>query len=237
MAHYSQQKFVSICFDNLKTNNENFKNFDVLDVGSLDINGSIKKLLNGNNYIGTDLTSGPNVDHVIGGDNLESLNRKFNLVITCEVFEHAENWDKIFQSMYNVTKEDGLIIFTCASKGRIEHGTLRTNPESIITDTYYLNLEKKDFDKKFNIKDMFSNYFFFYNYYSQDLYFIGGKKLKKTKIDFDEIKRKTREIKNEKKKILLKRLIYSSIMSDKQYQNFRFLRRNFTNFIKKFFHN
>ena len=112
MAHYSQQKFVSICFDNLKINNQNFKSFDVLDVGSLDMNGNIKKLLDGNNYIGVDLTSGPNVDYVISGDNLESLNRKFNIVISCEVFEHSENWHKVFQSMYDVTKEDGLIIFT-----------------------------------------------------------------------------------------------------------------------------
>ena len=44
MSHYEQQKFVEICFEQLKNKN-NFKNFSVIDVGSYDLNGSIKKLL------------------------------------------------------------------------------------------------------------------------------------------------------------------------------------------------
>ena len=44
MSHYEQQKFVEICFKYLKEEN-NFNQYTVIDVGSYDLNGSIKKLL------------------------------------------------------------------------------------------------------------------------------------------------------------------------------------------------
>ena len=97
---------------------------------------------------------------------------------------------------------------------------------------YYKNLNESDFKKNFDLKKMFTEYFFFYNIYSFDLYFIGGKKISKTNIDFENIKIEPKEIKNQKRTLSIKRSIYSSLLSDKAFQNFRFLRRKVTNTIK-----
>ena len=134
--------------------------------------------------------------------------------------------------MYTVLNDDGILIFTCASKGRIEHGTNRTNPENPMMGNYYKNLNENDFKKKFNMNDMFTKYFFFYNIYSFDLYFIGGKNLSKTYLDLEKIKLETKKIKNEKRELYLKRILYSHLLPDELFQNFRFLRRKVTNTFK-----
>ena len=165
MSHHEQRKFVEICFKYLREEND-FEKYSVVDIGSNDINGSVKNLLSGNEYIGVDLEQGPNVDHLLNGEDLEKIGKKFDVAISCECFEHAENWEKIFNSMYKVLNNDGVLIFTCASRGRIEHGTNRTNPENPMIGNYYKNLNENDFKKNFNLDGMFSKYFFFYNIYS-----------------------------------------------------------------------
>ena len=233
MSHYEQQKFVEICFKYLKEEND-FTKFKMIDVGSYDLNGSIKKLLLNNEYIGVDVVEGPNVDRVLNGENLEKIGKKFDIAISCECFEHAKNWKKIFTSMFNVLNDDGLLIFTCASRGRIEHGTKRSNPENPLTDNYYKNLNESDFKNNFDLDSLFSKYFFFYNIYSFDLYFIGGKKLKNTNLNLQKIKLETKKIKNLKNELSIKRILYSHILPDKIFQNFRFFRRKITDTIKNF---
>ena len=108
--------------------NENFNsNIDVLEIGSLDVNGKIRDLLNfSKKYTGIDLIKGPNVDLVMDGSNIDQLNKKFDIVLSCECFEHAKNWKTIFKKMCNVSKDDSFIIVSVASTGRIEHGTERS---------------------------------------------------------------------------------------------------------------
>ena len=231
MSHYEQNKFVEICFKYLREEND-FEKYSVVDIGSNDINGSVKELLSGNEYVGVDLEKGPNVDYVLNGQDLEKIGKKFDITISCECFEHAKNWAKIFDSMYKVLNNDGVLIFTCASRGRIEHGTNRTHPEHPMIGNYYKNLNKSDFKKNFKLDEMFSKYFIFYNIYSFDLYFIGGKNLVNTSLNLQKIKHETRKIKNLKRKLYIKRILYSHIMSDKFYQDFRFFRRKIT----KLFH-
>ena len=235
MAHFSQEKFIDIASTFLKNNYSDFHQKSVLDVGSLDINGNCRKFF-GQDYIGVDLVEGPNVDHILDGENLEKLNKKFDIVISCEVFEHAFNWKKIFISMYNsIHSSGGFLIFTCASKGRLEHGTLRTNPnESPGTlSNYYKNLTRKDFENSFDLRKMFKKYIFFYNYYSFDLYFFGIKNLDLKELNYKSFIYSVKNIKSENKKIFFKRIFYSIVLSDKNYHNFRFIRRKFQKFFSK----
>jgi len=55
--------------------------------------------------------------------------------------------------MYNVCEDDGYVIFTCASRGRIEHGTLRTikSDSPGTTGNYYKNIFKSEFIKSFDL--------------------------------------------------------------------------------------
>jgi hypothetical protein len=81
-------------------------------------------------------------------------------------------------------KPGGLFLFTCASTGRPEHGTLRTTKNDSygtigrISDmeNYYKNLIIQDVDNALNISNNFDYYASYYNSASKDLYFLGIKK-------------------------------------------------------------
>ena len=72
--------------------------YDVLDVGSYNVNSLVnyRKLIGNCNYLGIDLIEGPGVDLVLKGENINKLNKKFDIIISAECFEHAENWKYIF---------------------------------------------------------------------------------------------------------------------------------------------
>ena len=227
MSHFEQKKFVEFSLDELKKKN-NFNNLSVLDVGSYDVGGSIRDFFKKNNYIGVDLIKGPNVDIVLSGIELYKLKKNFDIVISCECFEHAKDWREIFLSMYNVCEDDGYVIFTCASRGRIEHGTLRTiNSDSPgTTGTYYKNIFKSEFIKSFDLKKMFQKYEVIYNFKSSDLYFIGKKGKENKNINFTNILKKVKNLKNNNRKIKIFRIIFSYLLNDKNYQNLTFFRRS-----------
>ena len=235
MSHLEQKKFIEFSLDELKKL-PNFKKFSVLDVGSYDVGGSIKDLFPKNCYKGVDLIKGPNVDVVLDGSELHKLNQKFDLVLSCECFEHAKNWKDIFLSMYNVCSDYGYLIFTCASRGRIEHGTLRTinNDSPGTSGTYYKNIFKNEFIKSFDLKNLFEKYEVIYNIKSSDLYFIGkkGKEDEDKHVNFLNIRKKVKNFKNKHRKIKIIRIILSYFLNDKYYQNLTFLRRSLK---KKYF--
>ena len=54
---------------------------------------------------------------------------KIDLCISCECFEHNPFYLKNFHEMINYTNSNGVVLFTCATIGRHEHGTTATNPE------------------------------------------------------------------------------------------------------------
>lgn len=116
------------------------------------------------NYVGVDLTEGPGVDLVCSGDEVSHPDNTYDICISCECFEHNPNWVSTFRNMYRMTKNGGLVIMTCATTDRAEHGTTRTEPkhspgtQSINWD-YYKNLTSDDFIENFNISEMFKSHF------------------------------------------------------------------------------
>ena len=174
MSHIDQLNFVKE-FKDFYLNNNFEKNVDILEIGSLDINGNMRNLFNfSKSYTGVDLVKGPNVDIITNGTDIDKLNKNFDIVISCECFEHAKRWKTIFTKMCEISKSNSFIIVSVASTGRIEHGTQRSgnwqSPGNM--DDYYLNLTKNDFIKSFDLNKIFSNYFFFYNLNSYYLYFV-----------------------------------------------------------------
>jgi len=188
MAHHQQLKFIEI-FTKIFCNKTNDKK--ILEIGSFDVNGAIRSFFPGSKYIGVDLIKGKGVDLVYDGLNLNLEENSYDITISCECFEHNKYWKENFYDMIKFTKNDGFLIFTCASRGRKEHGTFRTDSSSPGSQTkwnYYKNLEYKDF-KKLNLNKYFSNYFFSYNRISKDLYFVGIKKgVKNYKLKIDKLK-------------------------------------------------
>ena len=117
----------------------------VLDCGSLDINGSNKKYFPLSEYVGVDLGAGPNVDLISPVHRLNGVG-PFDVVISTEMLEHDRYWKQSVVKMVELVKPGGLMILTCATEGRGEHGTTRTTPKDApFTNDYYGNVPEAQF--------------------------------------------------------------------------------------------
>ena len=175
MAHIEQKNF----FQRIKNKLPNyFQDRKVLEIGSLDINGTIREFFNECSYLGLDVGPGPGVDIVCEGQNYNAPNESFDIVCSAECFEHNPYWLETFQNMIRLCKDGGLVLFTCATDGRPEHGTTRTSPQDSpltvgIGWDYYRNLNEDDFTSNLDLNYYFSDYGFEVNTESHDLYFWG----------------------------------------------------------------
>lgn len=149
MAHLEQQDFclkVKQKFPNF------FKNKNVLDIGSLDVNGNNKYLFENCNYLGIDVGEGENVDFVSIGHLFDGPDNYFDTIISTEVFEHDMFYEATIKNIMRMLKPGGLFLFTCAAPGRPEHGTRKCGEECAplliqINENwadYYKNLGEKD---------------------------------------------------------------------------------------------
>lgn len=173
MAHQQQFDFVASVLGNYPNN---FQNCKVLEIGSLDINGSVRKFFTNCDYIGIDLGEGKGVDVVCEGQKYDAPDNTFDTCISCECFEHNPYWVETFQNMIRMVKPNGLIVMSCATTGRAEHGTKKTTPDDApFCGEYYKNLTEQDFKENFNLETIFSTYKFSIGQSTKDLYFYGVK--------------------------------------------------------------
>jgi hypothetical protein len=93
----------------------------VLELGSYNVNGTIRDLFSGvEDYLGVDLRPGPGVDWVGNAATLR-LGRTFEIVVSCEVLEHAAEWREIIATAARHTWHTGRFIGTAAGPGREPH--------------------------------------------------------------------------------------------------------------------
>lgn len=196
MAHEQQLFFVS-CVE--KSCPQFFSDARVLEIGSLDICGSVRKFFVNCSYIGIDVAPGKGVDVVCQGQEYDAKDGSFDHVISCEAMEHNPMWKETFANMVRLVRPGGLITMTCASYCRPEHGTTRTSspeasPLSVsIGWEYYRNLNIADFKSVIDFDSCFSHYRFWTNWKSKDFYLIAIRKNGTTDIQnqaaFSEIDR------------------------------------------------
>jgi len=151
---------------------------EIIEIGSYDVNGSVRDIFRGaKSFVGVDLTEGPGVDIVGFGHEIEHPDGSYDISVSGECFEHDPHWKATFDNMVRMTRPGGLVVFTCASHGRPEHGTSRSD----VTDSpgtqsegldYYLNLTEEDF-RPLPLDEWFSRYKFWYQPSTFDLYFTG----------------------------------------------------------------
>lgn len=93
---------------------EEFANKSILEIGSRDVNGSVKPLImnaNPREYIGIDLQHGSKVDLILPAEEvLEHFGKKrFDVVVSTETLEHVIDWRKVIHNMKEVLKKKGFI--------------------------------------------------------------------------------------------------------------------------------
>lgn len=187
MAHTQQRNF---CERAKEKYPEYFTNKKVLDIGSLDINGSNRDLFTNCDYTGIDIGEGKNVDVVSVGHLFQGPNNYYDTIISTEVFEHDMFYPLTIQNVMRMLKPGGLFLFTCAAPGRPEHGTRRTGAFDAplllgISEEwadYYKNLTPDDIIVVPGFNETFPDaYFEMKNEHPYDLYFYGIKKEDETK--------------------------------------------------------
>ncbi len=173
MSHPEQAAFFAAVAD---ANTDLVKGGRVLEIGSYDVNGNIRSLFAGSaEYVGVDLTEGPGVDVVSFGHEYTS-DTPFDAAISGECFEHDPHWADSLATMIRLTRPGGLVAFSCASRGRPEHGTTRSlvdyspGTQSIGYD-YYRNLDAADIEAGLDLAASFESYRLWYLPTNFDLYF------------------------------------------------------------------
>ena len=110
----------------------------VLEIGSKNVNGSVRPLFVGADYLGIDVLEGADVDCVIDARDFDG-HGLFDYAVSTEALEHCPYPQEIVQCAYRALKSGGLAIITAASTGRVPH---KQNGEpGDLGDEWYQNIE------------------------------------------------------------------------------------------------
>ncbi len=178
MAHPEQREFMRSAIETISSREALRR---VIEIGSYDVNGEMRSLFRETplqEYVGVDLVEGPGVDIVSLGHQVHLPPESFDLALSAECFEHDQFWRLTFEAMVGLVRPGGWVVFSCAGKGRPEHGTSRSDP-ALSPGTisrgfqYYKNLEAGDFEASFELNSKFHLYQFIDNPDVFDLYFVG----------------------------------------------------------------
>ena len=173
MAHKQQRDYCEYVRGRFP---EFFRHCHVLDVGSLDINGSNRDLFTNCTYTGIDIAPGKNVDVVSLAHEYDRGPESFDTIISTECFEHDKHYPATLRNIVRMLKPGGLFLFTCATEGRAEHGTSRTTPkDSPFTGGYYKNLSATDILDAIDVFNIFGEHQFSTVHTTHDLQFYGIK--------------------------------------------------------------
>jgi SAM-dependent methyltransferase len=179
VAHPAQQAFVAEVAAMFP---QHFNRAKVLEVGSLNINGTVRDHFRECDYLGIDVVPGPGVDHVCAAHELRA--GSFDTIVSCETLEHDKYWLVTLPAMVLCLRPGGLLVITCAGPARAEHGTRRTSPQDSGTTRiegwadYYRNLDEQDLRRGLPVEDCFARYEFRSARAGQDTQFWGLKKEK-----------------------------------------------------------
>lgn len=119
------------------------KRLSVCDLGAFNVNGSAVDWFNGWDYVGVDIRPGPGVSVVADASTWDGRGRQFDVVVSCEMFEHCEKWKHVCKNAFRLTKKGGYFFGTAAGPGRPQHtsdGGLDLNGQ------YYGNIDPKELE-------------------------------------------------------------------------------------------
>jgi hypothetical protein len=100
----------------------------VLDIGGRDINGSPRSLFpSATTYVTLDILDGPGID-IVADAAMWEPDRLYDVVVCCEVFEHAKWWRDIILTAHRALAPGGIFIATMAGPGRALHSGVDGGP-------------------------------------------------------------------------------------------------------------
>ena len=111
--YYAEKFFKIYCAGTLNSD------FKIVDIGSLDVNGSLREVAPKNiNYHGLDFTDGKGVDNVLDDPyKLPLPNNCADIVVSSSCFEHSEFFWLTFLEISRILKPSGFIYLNAPSNG------------------------------------------------------------------------------------------------------------------------
>jgi SAM-dependent methyltransferase len=119
---------------------------DVLEIGGQDMNGTVRGLFSPPaRYLCVDIAEGPGVDVVADAATWRppDPDRRFDVVVCCEVLEHTPDWRAILQTAHDVLAPGGRLIVTCAGPGRPTHSG-RAPVAELALGEWYRNISPEE---------------------------------------------------------------------------------------------
>lgn len=119
----------------------------VLDVGSYDVNGSVRKVISGyKEFVGIDMREGPGVDLVLNGHDISRAWDKpyFDFVTCCETLEHDVNFWETVRNIRDMLKPGGWLLVTTPSINFFRHDF--PSDYYRFTESVYSDFIFKDFE-------------------------------------------------------------------------------------------
>jgi ubiquinone/menaquinone biosynthesis C-methylase UbiE len=94
---------------------------EVLDIGSMDINGSLKDMFNECEYTGIDIAEGKNVDVVVQPFSFPFPDETFDIVVSANCLEHVPEPGLWAKEVKRVLKKGGQLAITAPHKIHIHN--------------------------------------------------------------------------------------------------------------------
>ena len=115
-----------------------FVNQKVLELGSRNVNGTIKPVFSNCDWVGIDWVKGDDVDVVCRNHEYKGKENDFDVLISFSTFEHDPLWVESIEHNLPFLKQDGLIIFSWCGIGSSPHGLdYSSNQEKYKSMDYY----------------------------------------------------------------------------------------------------
>jgi SAM-dependent methyltransferase len=162
-VHRTSKQNMKKCYDKYFCGSflDNKNYISVLDIGSIDINGSYREIFNNIKikYVGADLEGGNGVDVVLKDPyHYPFDSESMDVVLSGQTFEHCEFFWQSFVEMCRVLKKDGYLFLICPSAGRVHRYPVdcyRFYPDSYAALAKYahVTLVEKWIDERSEWKD------------------------------------------------------------------------------------
>lgn len=112
-----------------------------LELGALDLNGSLRTCFPTLKWTGVDLVAGRGVDTVADAADYRDEHR-YDVILCTEVAEHTRRWREIIATARYHLTPDGVFLFSCAGEGRGPHSAV--DGEAVRDGEFYANVDEDD---------------------------------------------------------------------------------------------
>lgn len=96
----------------------------VLEIGSYNVNGTARSVIDHNTWLGVDSRPGPDVDLVLDGAALGTkFGPIFDLVVCLETLEHCLDWRAVLKAAWGCTMQNGFLLLSTPGADFPRHDT------------------------------------------------------------------------------------------------------------------